>query len=208
MPQQLPNYQNAPNIAFLISGRGSNMMAILRKVYQKNLKINVKLVFSDKKLADGLSKAKTAGIKTLSFSPKEFNNITEYETYLLKHLKSLEIDYIVCAGYMRILKNTILNAYANKIFNVHPSILPSFPGLKAQKQALDYGVKFSGCTIHKIDAGMDTGPIIAQRIVKIDKNETEGSLSLKILKEEHDLYWQALNQEIFGKKITKRKLWQ
>ena len=185
-----------PRVAFLISGRGSNMAAIIHKIRKKRLKAAVALVFSDRIGAPGLEIARKFGYETQSFSPRDFASPVEHDRELVRLLQKKRTDWVVCAGYLRILQKPMLDAFKNRIVNIHPSLLPAFPGLRAQKQALDQGVKFTGCTVHFVDEGIDTGPIIAQRVVKIQKNETEVSLSRKILKEEHDLYWRTL-KEIF-----------
>lgn len=193
-------------IAFLISGRGSNMKAILKKIAEKKLNADPVLVFSDKPDAQGLEIAKSFGVKTASFTPKSMGSKEAYEEKIVELLKSAGAEWIVCAGYMRILNQTILTAYKNKIINVHPSLLPAFPGLKAQRQAVEYGVRYSGCTVHFVDDGVDTGPIIAQRVVAVEAGDTEESLSRKILKEEHDLYWRAIQIVVNGFCIDGRRV--
>ena len=183
-----------PNIAFLISGRGSNMNAILEKIADNKLLVNVCLVFSDNEQAFGLELAKRKGYPTEALNPKLFTTRNHYEVALLGLLQKYNTQLVVCAGYMRLIKNPILNAFPQRVLNIHPSLLPSFPGLKAQKQALDYGVKYTGCTVHFVDEGMDTGTILEQRVVPILEDDTEESLSIRILKEEHDLYWRVIKQ--------------
>ena len=183
-----------PRVAFLISGRGSNMAAIIRKIRKKRLRAAVALVFSDRAGAPGLEIARKFGYETQSFFPRDFASPGDHDRELARLLQKKGTDWVVCAGYLRILQKPMLDAFKNRIVNIHPSLLPAFPGLRAQKQALDQGVKFTGCTVHLVDEGVDTGPIIAQRVVKIQKNETEASLSRKILKKEHDLYWRTLKK--------------
>jgi len=190
--------------AILISGRGSNMEAILLNARKRKLNTKVVLVFSDKKDAKGLGVARKYGIKTTSFSPKEFPTFEEYETRLVQVLKEHKVDLIVCAGYMRILKKTMIDAFKGKIINIHPSLLPSFPGLKAQQQAIDYGVQFSGCTVHFVDSGVDTGPIILQSVVPVKPDDTTDSLSRRILQAEHQAYTKAINLVISGKAKMER----
>ena len=181
-----------PRIAFLISGRGSNMVAILKKIKQRKLKAEPVLVFSDKSNAAGLAKARSYGLQTHSFSPRDFSSFEEFEKNLVTLLKSQKIEWIVCAGYMRILRDTMLKAFPGKIVNIHPALLPSFPGLRAQKQAIDSGVKISGCTVHIVDSGVDTGPIVMQSAVKVEPGDNEESLSKRIIKSEKEIYWRAL----------------
>lgn len=185
-----------PRLVFLISGRGSNLGAILKQIKKKKLKANPVLVFSDKANALGLEKAAKLGIANTTFSPKDFTSFQEYEQNLVRVLQEVKAEYIVCAGYMRILKDTFLQHYEGRIFNIHPSLLPSFPGLKPQRQALQHGVKVTGCTVHFVDSGLDTGRIIAQSPVFIKAKDTEETLSKRILKAEHDLYWRAIQSVI------------
>ena len=196
----------SPRIAFLISGRGSNMSAILRKILDKKLHANPVLVFSDKKSALGLEKAQKFNIPTKTFALKDFNSKEAYEKELVNVLKKAKVEWVVCAGYMKILGSTMVDAFEERIVNIHPALLPSFPGLHAQKQALEYGVQFSGCTVHFVDKGVDTGPIILQQVVTVLKNDTEASLSKRILKTEHDSYWQALKKVFKGYSIQNRKV--
>ena len=185
-----------PRIAFLISGRGSNMQAILNRVQDKNLSVDVAMVFSDKAKAEGLNIARSAGVLTETFAPSEFASFLEYETKLVSILQREKVDWIICAGYMRILKKTILENFKGKIINIHPSLLPAFRGLDAQKQALDYGVKISGCTVHFVDEGVDSGPIIAQCPVEVLDGDTVNDLTQRILKAEHETYWKAIQKVI------------
>lgn len=180
------------NLAIMASGRGSNYEAINAAINRNDLDADIKIVISDKENAVVLDKAKTANIPTLYINPRGFNSLGEYEEHLIKVLGEYEIDIIVLAGYMRLVGTTLLNAYKNRVVNIHPALLPAFPGLQAQKQALDYGVKFSGCTVHIVDEGMDTGPIILQAVVPVLPEDNEETLSKRILQEEHRLYWQAL----------------
>ncbi|MDH5720706.1 MAG: phosphoribosylglycinamide formyltransferase [Spirochaetia bacterium] len=195
-----------PRIAFLISGRGSNMGAILKNIKAKKLKAKPVMVFSDKADAQGLQKAKTFGVETKSFSPKEFLKFEEYEAELVKVLKDKQVEWVICAGYMRLVRKNILENYKNRIVNIHPALLPSFPGLKAQKQALDYGVRYSGCTVHLIDEGCDTGPIVLQKVVDILPDDTEETLSKRILKAEHETYSLALKKLFNGFELNNRTI--
>ena len=180
------------------------MAAVLKNIKQKKLKATPVLVFSDNEKAEGLQKAKAFGVEIKSFSPKSFSSFEEYEKELVKTLKEKRVEWIVCAGYMRLVRKTILENFENKIVNIHPALLPSFPGLKAQKQALDYGVRYAGCTVHLIDAGCDTGPIVLQKVVEVSPKDTETSLSRKILKAEHEIYSQALKKLFNGFELSGR----
>jgi len=128
----------------------------------------------------------------LFIDPKAFPDRDAYEIELVRHLQGEEIDFVVLAGYMRLVGRVILKAYQDRVLNIHPALLPSFPGLHAQRQAVEYGVKYSGCTVHFVDQGMDTGPIIRQAVVPVEENDTEDSLAERILVQEHQLYWQVL----------------
>ena len=185
-----------PKIAILISGRGSNMQVILERVKDGSLPVEIVLVFSDNPEAEGLQIAKTAGVVTAAFSPSEFEKFSIYEEKVVNILKQAQAEWVICAGYMRIIKKTILSNYQGKILNIHPALLPSFRGLNAQKQALESGVKISGCTVHFVDEGVDSGPIIAQTAVDVFDEDTVADLTKRILKAEHETYWKAI------KKIT------
>ncbi|MDH4199531.1 MAG: phosphoribosylglycinamide formyltransferase [Spirochaetia bacterium] len=181
-----------PNIAILISGRGSNMETIIHKVQEGFLRVNICLVFSDVPEAPGLEIARSRNIPVKTFSPKQFNSFSEYEENLVGALKQAKAGWIVCAGYMRILKKNILESFKGKIINIHPSLLPAFPGLNAQKQALNHGVKISGCTVHFVDEGVDTGPIILQTAVEVKDTDSVDDLVSRIRQAEHDTYWRAI----------------
>lgn len=187
-------------IAVLASGRGSNLKAIIDK-YQQNYFNNVtlELVISNKPDAYALEHAKNAGIDTKVFLPKDYDNRGLYDSAIVNKLIKRDIDFVVLAGYMRIVSPIFIQAFKHRIINIHPALLPAFPGLHAQKQALDYGVKVSGCTVHFVDEGMDTGPIIMQQTVEVKDDDTEDILSERILKEEHQLFSLAL------RKVTEEK---
>ncbi|MDH4263818.1 MAG: phosphoribosylglycinamide formyltransferase [Spirochaetia bacterium] len=185
---------NRPKIAILISGRGSNMQVILERVKDGSLPLDVVLVFSDKMQAQGLQIAKAAGIETETFSPSEFASFSDYEEKLVNVLKQAQAEWIICAGYMRIIKKNILTNFQGKILNIHPSLLPSFRGLNAQKQALDAGVKVAGCTVHFVNEEVDSGAIIAQAVVEVLEQDTLTDLTNRILKAEHETYWKAIKK--------------
>ncbi|MCG3779512.1 MAG: Phosphoribosylglycinamide formyltransferase [Nitrosopumilus sp.] len=194
------------NLGILISGRGSNMESILKSIKAKKIPINPAVVISNNSNAKGLAIAKKLGVNVEVIESKNFKgNRTEYDEKIIEVLKKYGVtpkNGLVClAGFMRIISPTLVKKYKNKIINIHPALLPAFPGLNSQKQALDYGTKFSGCTVHFVDAGMDTGPIIMQSVVEIKENDTEISLSKKILKEEHRIYPEAI--ELFARKKIK-----
>lgn len=174
--------------AILASGNGSNFEAIVTAYEAGDLHGELALVFSDKPDAYVLHRAKEHKVPTKTFTVKEHGGKAGYEKALLKMLKDEQIDYLVLAGYMRILGEELIAAFPEGIVNIHPSLLPSFPGLHGIKDAFEYGVKITGVTVHFVDKGVDTGPIIAQEAVTIDENETLDSLETKIHQVEHKLY--------------------
>lgn len=196
------------NIAVFISGRGSNFLALLKNIEKGVLKnCQIAVVFSNNPNAKGLEYAAEAGIKTIVIPSKNRSDRVEYDKEIINALSEYNIDLICLAGYMRIVTEELVEAYKNKIINIHPALLPSFPGLHAQKQALDYGVKVSGCTVHFVDGGMDTGPIILQKTVPVYDNDTEDTLSARILEQEHTAYSEALSLYAAGRlKVSGRKV--
>ena len=168
----------------LVSGRGSNFKAILDEIQKGNIQGEIVAVISDNHHAKALDIARDAGIEAIFGNAKS----EEYPQWLLGTVQSYEPDYVLLAGYMRIVPPEFVSAFPQRIINIHPALLPSFPGLHWQRQALEYGVKISGCTVHYVDEGMDTGKIIAQRAVPVLEGDTEETLSARILKEEHQLY--------------------
>lgn len=179
-------------LAVLASGRGSNFEAILRACQAGELDAQINILISDKPDAAALDKARKAGIEACFINPRDYEDRDTYEKHLVNELRSHEVDLVVLAGYMRLVGKTLLQAYRWRILNIHPALLPSFPGLHAQRQALEYGVKVSGCTVHFVDEGMDTGPIILQATVPVLDDDTEDSLVARILTQEHRIYKQAL----------------
>lgn len=175
-------------IAILASGNGSNFEAIVRAVEKDEIQAEVALLFSDKKDAYVLKRAVKYRVPAYSFAPKQFDSKEEYEAALCELLVEQRIDLVVLAGYMRIIGSHLLQAFPQQIINIHPSLLPSFPGLHGIKDAFEYGVKVTGITIHFIDDGIDTGPIIAQKTIAIDPEETLQTLEEKIHQLEHQWY--------------------
>jgi phosphoribosylglycinamide formyltransferase-1 len=191
------------NLGILISGRGSNMESILKAIKKKKIPINPAVVISNKPNAEGLAIAKKMGVQIeIVDSSKYKGKRLQYDKEIISTLKKYKVtpsNGLVClAGFMRIISPYFIKEYKNKILNIHPALLPAFPGLDAQKQAIEFGSKFSGCTVHFVDEGVDTGPIIIQEVVKISNNDTEKSLSKKILVKEHEIYPKAV--ELFAKK--------
>ncbi|WHA10305.1 phosphoribosylglycinamide formyltransferase [Enterococcus montenegrensis] len=184
-------------IAVLASGNGSNFAAIADYFQKESVAAEIAFVFSDKKNAFVLERAQKIGVATFQFSPQDFPSKKDYEKALLALMQQEKIDLIVLAGYMRIIGPQLLAAFPKKIINIHPSLLPAFPGLNGIKDAYDYGVKVTGVTVHYIDAGVDTGPIIAQVPVLILDDDLT-SLEAKIHQAEHQLYPTVLKQIVQG----------
>ena len=199
------------NLVILISGRGSNMENILKAVKKNKILIKPVLVISNKPDAKGLAIAQKLGVKTEVVESQGLKGGNwEYDSKLVSVLEKHKItpqNCLIClAGFMRIMSPEFIRHYKGRIMNIHPAILPAFPGLHSQRQALEYGVKYSGCTVHFVDEGVDTGPIILQSVVKINDNDTEESVSKKILKQEHKIYPKAVKLFAKGKiKISGRK---
>lgn len=182
------------------------MESILNSIKKKKIPINPAIVISNKSNAKGLKIAKKLGIKTIVIESKGFKgNRTQYDkkiiATLIEHGVTPRNGLVCLAGFMRIISPQFVKQYKNKMINIHPALLPAFPGLNSQKQALDHGAKYSGCTVHFVDIGMDTGPIIIQAVVKVKENDIEESLSKRILKEEHRIYPEAVN--LFARKKIK-----
>ncbi len=185
-------------IAIFASGSGSNFDMITLRALDGELPCEVKLLVCDKPDAPVIQKAETLGIETLVFQPKNFSNKVAYEKMIVQRLQALQVDWVILAGYMRLLGETILKAYEGRILNIHPSLLPSFPGKDAIGQALEAEVRETGVTVHFVDEGMDTGPIIKQESVEISPYDDRESLQRKIQKIEHDLYPIVIHQCIEG----------
>lgn len=179
-------------LVVLASGRGSNLQAILDMINQGKLQAEVVAVLSDNREAYALARAEQVGVKAIFVNPSDVENKLAYDQKLITICKEFDPDYICLAGYMRLLRKEFIKSFRNRVLNIHPSLLPAFPGLNAQQQAVAYGVKLSGCTVHFVDEGMDTGPIIAQRAVQVLPQDDEDSLAERILQEEHRLYPEVL----------------
>ncbi len=180
-------------IAIFASGNGSNFEEIAK---YKNKYYKVVLLICDKENAYVLDRAKRLNIPSVVVIPKNFSDKSNYETVILNYLIQYKVDFIVLAGYMRLIGHVLLSKYQNKIVNIHPSLLPAFKGLNAIEQAIHYGVKVTGVTIHYIDEGMDTGKIIAQKAVKIDEDMNLDKIKMKIQKVEHRLYKKVIEEII------------
>jgi len=194
-------------IGVLLSGRGSNFEALADSVASQNIpEAEVALVLSNREAAAGIDRAKARGLVTRVIPSKGLER-EAYDRLVVAALNEAKVDLVCLAGYMRLLSPYFVAAFPQKILNIHPSLLPSFPGLEAQKQALDYGVKFAGCTVHFVDENLDAGPIILQSVVPVEDGDTEETLSARILKEEHRIYSEAVKLVLEGEyKIIGRRV--
>jgi len=194
-------------IAVFLSGRGSNFVAIHDAIVARKINAEIVLVFSNKKEAPGLQIAKERNLETLYINPKEYQSREAYDEAIIQEIKKRNVDLICLAGYMKILTSLFCNTFKNKIINIHPALLPSFPGLHVQQKAIDWGVRFSGATVHFVTAEVDMGPIILQATVPVLQNDTEDTLSERILKQEHKIYPEAVQIYFDGRlEIKKRRV--
>ncbi len=179
-------------IGVLASGRGSNFQAIIDEIEAGRLPAKIEILIVDNPHAYAIERAKKHGIPYLYINPKDFPNKEAFYEKIRDELLSKGVELVVLAGFMRIVKKPLLDAFPNRIMNIHPALLPSFPGLHGQKQAVDYGVRISGCTVHFVDEGVDTGPIIIQAAVPVHPDDTEETLSERILRLEHKIFPEAI----------------
>jgi len=186
------------SIGVLISGRGSNLQAIIDAIGDGRLDARVAVVISNRADAHGLERARAAGIETLVRDHKGWPSRDAYEAVLVEDLRARGVRVVCLAGFMRLLGATFVNAFPNRILNIHPALLPSFPGLHAQRQALEHGVRFSGATVHLVDTSLDAGPIVLQAVVPVFTDDTEDTLSARILAEEHRIYPEAIGRILDG----------
>lgn len=193
-------------LAVLLSGRGSNFEAIYRATQRGDLDAEIVCVISNRSDAPGVEKARAYGLRTHVFDHKEYPSRTAHEEDVMRALAECEPDYICLAGYMRLLSPAFIAAYPNRIINIHPSLLPAFKGTDAQRQALEAGVRESGCTVHFVDENLDAGPIILQRKVPVRPEDNEESLSARILEQEHEAYVEALSRIARGYRIDGRRV--
>ncbi len=178
-------------LGILLSGRGSNFEAIARNVQAGQIPAEIAIVISNKEEAPGLARAKEMGLAT-RFIASKGKEREAFDREVVAVLKEHQVDLVCLAGFMRILSPYFIREFPRRILNIHPALLPSFPGVEAQKQALEYGVKFTGCTVHIVDEGVDTGPVVCQAAVPILDDDTVETLSARILKEEHRIYSEAV----------------
>lgn len=186
-------------IAVFLSGRGSNFMAIHDAITAGKINAEIVLVLSNKKEAPGLKIAEERNLETLLLNPKEYQSREAYDEAIIHEVKKRDVDLICLAGYMKILTSLFCNTFKNKVLNIHPALLPAFPGLHVQQKAIDWGVRFSGATVHFVTAEVDMGPIILQAAVPVLQNDTEETLSDRILKEEHKIYPEAVKLYFDGR---------
>lgn len=197
------------NLGILLSGRGSNFEAIARNVEAGKIPARIAVVISNRKDAPGLALAREMGLNA-RFIPSKGKEREAYDREVVAALQEAKVDLVCLAGFMRVLSPYFVRAFPRRILNIHPALLPAFPGLEAQKRALESGVKFTGCTVHIVDEGVDTGPIVTQAIVPVLDSDTVESLSARILKEEHRIYSEAIRLlledrvRIEGRRVLRR----
>jgi phosphoribosylglycinamide formyltransferase-1 len=186
-------------IAVLLSGRGSNFEAIADSIAAGRIPdAEIAVVVSNREAALGIEKARQRGLEAVVI-PSKGRQREEYDREVVALLKEKKIDLVCLAGFMRLLSPYFINEFRNRVLNIHPALLPSFPGLEAQKQALDWGVKFSGCSVHFVDENLDAGPIIVQAVVAVHDDDTEETLAARVLREEHRIYTEAVNIVLSGR---------
>jgi phosphoribosylglycinamide formyltransferase-1 len=190
------------DLAVLVSGRGSNLQAILDAVASGRLEARLRLVLSNKPGVQALARAERAGVPTRVLSHRDFATREAFDAALVEVLRAAGAEWIVLAGFMRVLTDRFLSAFPGRVVNIHPSLLPAFPGVRSQQQALDYGVKVSGCSVHFVDSGTDTGPIIGQRAVPVLDGDDEAMLSARILEQEHLLLVEVLRALAEGRVVV------
>lgn len=185
MPRQVP-------IGVLISGSGTNLQSMIDAIEAKELDAKIQLVLSNRADAYGLVRAKKHGIPIEVLDHKRFSNREDFDQAVVDILRAREVELVVLAGFMRLLSPVFVRAYSNRIMNIHPALLPAFPGLHVQKKAVEHGVRFSGCTVHFVNEECDEGPIIIQAVVPVFPQDTEDSLASRILEQEHRIYPRAI----------------
>lgn len=190
-------------IGVLASGRGSNFQAIIDSIESGFLRARIAVLITDNPDAYAIERARKHNIDALIIKPRDFSNKDLYYSHIAEELKKRGVELVILAGFMRVVGKSLIDAFRNRIMNIHPALLPSFPGLHGQKEAADYGVKISGCTVHFVDEGVDTGPIIIQAAVPAYEDDTEETLSERILKQEHRIFPYAIKLYSEGK-ITVR----
>lgn len=191
---------NAPcRLGILVSGSGTNLQAIIDRIESGEINAKIACVVSNNADAYALTRAARHGIPVVVHENAGFSERRLYDAATVEILRSYKVDLVILAGFMRILTDVMVNAFPHAIMNIHPALLPSFQGLHAQQQALDYGVRVSGCTVHFVDCGTDTGPIILQTVVPVEQDDTEETLSARIQKAEHQTFAEAIKLFVEGK---------
>ena len=191
---------NLPSrLGVLVSGNGTNLQAIIDRIEAGDISAEIACVISDKSDAFALTRAARHGIPVVVHENAGFPERQSYDATTVEILRSHKVDLVILAGFMRILTDVMVNAFPSAIMNIHPALLPSFQGLHAQQQAIDYGVRYSGCTVHFVDCGTDTGPIILQSVVPVEQDDTEATLSARIQKAEHQTFAAAIKLVVEGK---------
>ena len=193
--------QNLLDLGVLVSGTGSNLQAILDAIAAGVLNARVKVVISNRENAQALERARMAGVPALTIPHKEFATREAFDRALVSALREAEVSWVVLAGFMRVLTPEFLSAYSGRIINIHPALLPAFPGVDAARQALEYGVKITGCTVHFVDRGVDSGKIIAQRAVLVEERDDLSTLSARIHAAEHELFVSVLQDIAAGRVV-------
>ena len=187
-----------PRIGVLISGRGSNLQALIDAIAARRLRAQIGIVISNRGDAQGLGRASEAGIETLTIPHRDYPSRDAFEAVLVRELRAREVRLVCLAGFMRLLGRTFLEAFPDAILNIHPSLLPAFPGVDAQKQALEYGTKIDGATVHFVTGELDGGPIVLQRAVTVEDDDTADTLAGRILEVEHQIYPEAAGLVLQG----------
>jgi len=195
-------------IGILLSGRGSNFEAIARQIDKGNVNAEIAVVVSNVETAPGLQRARDRGLNVFFANSKGLSR-EAFDRQVIHVLEEKRADLVCLAGFMRLLSSSFIQTFRNRILNIHPSLLPAFPGLDAQRQALEYGVKVSGCTVHFVDEALDSGPIVLQAVVPVLDGDTEESLSTRILEQEHQIYPKAIQYVLGGQiRINGRRVLQ
>ena len=194
-----PGRSSSRRVGVLISGRGSNLQALIDAVADGRLDACLSLVISNREDAEGLERARRAGVEAICMSHRGWRSRDEYDQALVRELQRRRVDVVCLAGFMRVLGPTMIAAFPNRILNVHPSLLPSFPGVNAQRQAFEHGVKVAGVTVHLVTTELDGGPIILQRAVPVLDSDTADTLAARMLAEEHRAYPEALKIVLDGR---------
>lgn len=190
------------NLGVLVSGSGSNLQAILDAAASGRLDATIRVVISNKPGAPALDRAARAGVPIATLSHRDYPSREAFDAAVVERLRESSVEWVVLAGFMRLLTRTLLDAFPHRIVNIHPALLPAFPGVDAQQQAFDYGVKITGCTVHLVDEGTDTGPIIAQRAVPILNGDDIQALRHRILEQEHELFVEVLQAIAEGRLVV------